>query len=61
MAQNSKRDKPADKAGIQPNDPPAGMPDLGAPGMGADEMPGGAITGGDGALDDKDRKDRKDR
>jgi hypothetical protein len=35
------------------------MPDLGAPGMGADEMPGGAITGGDGALDDKDRKDRR--
>jgi hypothetical protein len=61
VTRNTKQDKPIDKAGIQPNDPPAGMPDIGAPGLGADEMPGGAFTGGDGALDDEKRKDRPDR
>lgn len=60
MTRNTKPDRPSEKARIQPKDPPAGLPDLGAPGLGADEMPGGAFTGGDGAWDE-DRKDRKDR
>jgi hypothetical protein len=49
-------DKDKDDLTINTQDPPAGMPDIGAPGMGADEMPGGAITGGDGKAIDKDKK-----
>jgi hypothetical protein len=50
------RDKDKDDLTINTQDPPAGMPDIGAPGMGADEMPGGAITGGDGKAVDKEKK-----
>jgi hypothetical protein len=49
-------DKDKDDLTINTQDPPAGMPDIGAPGMGADEMPGGAITGGDGKAIDKEKK-----
>jgi hypothetical protein len=49
-------DKDKDDLTINTQDPPAGLPDIGAPGMGADEMPGGAITGGDGKAIDKDKK-----
>jgi len=49
--ENNKEDLPIDTP-----DPPLGLPDIGAPGLGADEMPGGAITGGDGKLDRKDKK-----
>ena len=49
-------DKDKDDLTINTQDPPAGMPDIGAPGMGADEMPGGAITGGDGKAVDKEKK-----
>jgi hypothetical protein len=41
---------------INTQDPPAGLPDIGAPGLGADEMPGGAITGGDGKAIRKEKK-----
>jgi hypothetical protein len=51
---NSDKDK--DDLTINTEDPPAGLPDIGAPGMGADEMPGGAITGGDGKAAGKDKK-----
>ena len=37
----------SDDLTINTDDPPAGLPDIGAPGLGGDEMPGGAITGGD--------------
>jgi hypothetical protein len=49
-------DKDKDDLTINTEDPPAGLPDIGAPGMGADEMPGGAITGGDGKAIDKEKK-----
>jgi hypothetical protein len=49
-------DKDKDDLTIDTQDPPAGLPDIGAPGMGADEMPGGAITGGDGKAIDKEKK-----
>jgi hypothetical protein len=49
-------DKDKDDLTINTEDPPAGLPDIGAPGMGADEMPGGAITGGDGKAIGKDEK-----
>ena len=50
------KDKDKDDLTINTQDPPAGMPDIGAPGMGADEMPGGAITGGDGKAIGKEKK-----
>lgn len=50
------RAKDKDPAVTDTRDPPAGLPDLGAPGMGADEMPGGAVAGGDGKPDPKDKK-----
>ena len=65
MAANSKpnenagdkdKGKGKDDLTIDTQDPPAGMPDIGAPGMGADEMPGGAITGGDGKAIRKEKK-----
>jgi len=61
MAANNKpneqaSDKDKDDLTIDTDDPPAGMPDIGAPGMGADEMPGGAITGGDGKAIRKEKK-----
>ena len=49
-------DKDKDDLTINTEDPPAGLPDIGAPGMGADEMPGGAITGGDGKAIGKEKK-----
>jgi hypothetical protein len=52
----SDKDKDKDDLTINTEDPPAGLPDIGAPGMGADEMPGGAITGGDGKAIDKEKK-----
>jgi len=52
----SDKGKDKDDLTINTQDPPAGMPDIGAPGMGADEMPGGAITGGDGKAIDKEKK-----
>lgn len=62
MTRNAMSDKPATKTpgkpGVEPNDPPTGLPDLGAPGLGADEMPGGLINGGDGKQDERERKDR---
>ena len=55
MAANNKpNDK--DDLPIDTEDPPAGLPDIGAPGMGGDEMPGGAITGGDGKAIRKEKK-----
>ena len=55
-ASEKARDKDKDDLTINTQDPPAGMPDIGAPGMGADEMPGGAITGGDGKAIKKEKK-----
>ena len=49
-------DEDKDDLTINTEDPPAGLPDIGAPGMGADEMPGGAITGGDGKAIRKEKK-----
>lgn len=63
MAANTKpnenaSDKDKDDLTIDTQDPPAGLPDIGAPGMGADEMPGGAITGGDGKAIGKKKADQ---
>jgi hypothetical protein len=46
----------SDDPTINTDDPPAGLPDIGAPGLGGDEMPGGAITGGDGKAIRKEKK-----
>jgi hypothetical protein len=65
LTQNTKPSKPAtendkDDLTINTQDPPAGLPDIGAPGLGADEMPGGAITGGDGkAIRKEEEKEKK--
>jgi len=61
LTQNTKPNERAtendkDDLTIDTEDPPAGLPDIGAPGLGADEMPGGAITGGDGKLNEKEKK-----
>jgi len=60
LTQNTKPNDHAtenkDDLTIDTEDPPAGLPDIGAPGLGADEMPGGAITGGDGKLNEKEKK-----
>jgi hypothetical protein len=61
VTQNTKPDERAtesdkDDLTINTEDPPAGLPDIGAPGLGADEMPGGAITGGDGKAIRKEKK-----
>jgi hypothetical protein len=64
LTQNTKPSKPAtendkDDLTINTQDPPAGLPDIGAPGLGADEMPGGAITGGDGKAIRKEEEKKK--
>jgi len=61
VTQNTKPDERTtesdkDDLTIDTEDPPAGLPDIGAPGLGGDEMPGGAITGGDGKLNEKEKK-----
>ena len=61
MNANIRSDKAAvkndnDDLTINTDDPPAGLPDIGAPGLGGDEMPGGAITGGDGKAIRKEKK-----
>ncbi|GEO40650.1 hypothetical protein GGE65_003521 [Skermanella aerolata] len=48
--------KDSDDLTINTDDPPAGLPDIGAPGLGGDEMPGGVITGGDGKAIRKEKK-----